>query len=98
MCRDKKLDAEPEREKRCQPAKTQSGARDHDRECEKWTKSSNYYYQARITAVQKMTATVGSVNEQRPRCNAARRHEPEKNELPPPTLGGEGRAKCRVLP
>ncbi|CAL1173706.1 unnamed protein product [Cladocopium goreaui] len=54
--------------------------------------------EARITAAQKMTATVGSVNEQLPRCDAAGRHEPEKNELPPPTLGGEGRSKLQGPP
>ena len=89
--------AEPERLKRHQPGKTQPGARDHDHESEekseKWAKSRNYCYQARITPPQKMTATVGSVNEQLPCCDAAGRHEPEKNELPPPTLGGEGRNK-----
>ena len=46
--------AGPEREKRHQPGKTQPGARDHDHESEgkkseKWTKSSNYCYQARKT-------------------------------------------------
>ena len=84
MCRGKKLGGRARKGKEASARKN--------------TKSSNYCYQARITAAQKMTATVGSVNEQLPRCDAAGRHEPEKNELPPPTLGGEGRSKLQGPP